>query len=284
MQGLDPRLHAFRPDLADSRLKGDVTAERFTAGVPARVVVPVAALHKTADQSSERQSECLFGEELTIFEETKDFGWAQSRKDGYVGYIAREAFSTTCAKASHRIIKPRSFQYAGPDLRSPMIAPLSIGSNLNVMDEVETRGTLYALLDNGFFVVSSHIADIEQTIKDYVAIAESLIYTPYLWGGASGLGIDCSGLVQLSMMMAGKTVLRDTDMQSTTIGREISRNDGLKRGDLVFWKGHVAIMADQQNIIHANGASMDVKVEPLDTAIERIARLYAQPTCYRRPD
>ncbi|CAM1636728.1 Endopeptidase [Bartonella choladocola] len=284
MDKLDPRLHAYRLDLADEALRGKVEASRFVAGSLKRIVAPVAALYKIPDALSERQSECLFGENVKVFEEKNGFCWVQAQQDGYVGYVEQSKIGSIGNQPTHRVNVPRTFQYRDADLRSPMISPLSMGSRISVVAEAETRGTRYARLDNGDFVVFNHIMPVTTVADDYVTIAESFIHTPYLWGGKSGLGIDCSGLVQLAMMMTGRTVLRDTDMQQATIGKNISPDDGLKRGDLVFWKGHVAIMIDSGTLIHANGASMDVKTEPLDQAIARIALHHARPTCYRRPD
>ena len=284
MDNLDQRLNAYRPDLADERLRGIIDAPRYVTGKLMRVIAPVAALYKIPDRKSERQSECLFGEDVLVFETADKFCWVQSLQDGYVGYVEQVNLGDFQSTPTHIVIAPRSFQYENADLRSPMVSALSIGSKVTIIGESETRATLYAKLDNGNYVIADHLVPVAHISPDYVSTAENLSHTPYLWGGKSGLGIDCSGLVQLSMMMAGKRVLRDTDMQVNTIGTDIDPSDGLQRGDLVFWKGHVAIMVDHQNIIHANGASMNVKIEPLEQAIARIARHYAQPTCYRRPD
>ena len=278
----DPRLHAYRPDLADEALRGQVEAPRFVHGSLKRIVAPVAALYKVPDALSERQSECLFGEDVKVFEEKNGFCWVQAQQDGYVGYIEQSKIGSIGNQPTHRVNVPRTFQYRDADLRSPMISPLSMGSRISVIGEAETRGTRYAKLDNGSFVVFNHITPVSTLADDYVTIAESFIHTPYLWGGKSGLGIDCSGLVQLALMMTGRTVLRDTDMQQATIGKDIAPEDGLQRGDLVFWKGHVAIMVDSGTLIHANGASMDVRKENLDHAIERIAKNHSTPTGYRR--
>ena len=278
----DPRLHAYRPDLADEALRGQVEASRFVHGSLKRIVAPVAALYKVPDALSERQSECLFGEDVKVFEEKNGFCWVQAQQDGYVGYIEQSKIGSIGNQPTHRVNVPRTFQYRDADLRSPMISPLSMGSRISVIGEAETRGTRYAKLDNGSFVVFNHITPVSTLANDYVAIAESFIHTPYLWGGKSGLGIDCSGLVQLAMMMTGRMVLRDTDMQQATIGKDIAPEGGLQRGDLVFWKGHVAIMVDSGTLIHANGASMDVRKENFDHAIERIAKNHSTPTGYRR--
>ena len=282
MDKLDPRLHAYRPDLADEALRGQVEASRFVRGSLKRIVAPVAALYKIPDTLSERQSECLFGEDVKVFEEKNGFCWVQAQQDGYVGYIEQSKIGSIGNHPTHRVNVPRTFQYRDADLRSPMISPLSMGSRISVVSEAETRDTHYARLDNGSFVVFNHITPVSTVEDDYVTIAESFIHTPYLWGGKSGLGIDCSGLVQLALMMTGRTVLRDTDMQQATIGKDIAPENGLQRGDLVFWKGHVAIMVDSGTLIHANGASMDVRKENLDHAIERIAKNHSVPTGYRR--
>jgi cell wall-associated NlpC family hydrolase len=155
-----------------------------------------------------------------------------------------------------------------------------------VKDFAETRGTRYALLSTGEAMISGHLRPAGEFSEDYVAVAETLLMTPYLWGGSTAFGIDCSGLVQLAMRMTGRNVLRDTDMQAATIGEPIMSGEGysgLRRGDLVFWKGHVAIMTDERTMIHANGHTMLVSREGLTEAIDRIGYLYGGPTGFRRP-
>ncbi len=280
----DRRLNAFRDDIADKRLEKEVKAQSFVQGEIRRVNVPVAGLFKENNKKSEMQTECLLGEELRIFEHGNVMSWGQSLKDGYVGYIDTKALCTSTVKQTHVVSAPRTFLYLQADLRGPVECPLSIGSKVNVVNEVEVRETKYSILESGKAIISSHLSPIGQVYKDYVTVAEMLIHTPYLWGGTSGFGVDCSGLVQLSMIMAGQVVLRDTDMQQKTIGNQLSDNDKLQRGDLIFWKGHVAIMVDHENIIHANGSSMDVMVEPLEKAVTRIAQKYQRyPIERRRP-
>ncbi|WP_208441337.1 C40 family peptidase [Bartonella raoultii] len=280
----DPRLHAFREDLADKRLETEVTAQRFVQGEKRRVNVPVAGLFKENNKKSEMQTECLFGEELLIFEHGETMSWGQSLKDNYVGYIDTKALCTSTVKQTHTVSVPRTFRYFQADLHGPMECPLSMGSKVTVVDEVEVHKTLYSILENGRAITSNHLSPIGHVYKDYVTVAEMFIRTPYLWGGASGFGLDCSGFIQLSMMMTGQMVLRDTDMQQKTIGTPLSENDKLQRGDLIFWQGHAAIMVDHENIIHANGFSMDVIIEPLEKVITRIAQTYQRyPIAKRRP-
>lgn len=283
----DRRLAAWRADLADLRLQGRVTAERFVAGRPMEIVVPVADLRSAPRADAGLDTQLLRGDPVLVFEEAEDWAWVQSSVDGYVGYVAAADIGRPGPQATHQVGVPRTFLYSEADMKRPRTAALPLGARLNVVGHAETRGTVYALLDTGDAVVAAHLLPVEEQAADFVAVAETLVLTPYLWGGASPFGLDCSGLVQLSMRIAGKTVLRDTDMQAASIGVPVAANaalSGLRRGDLVFWKGHVGIMTDAETLIHANGHTMMVSVEPLRQAVERIGYLYGGPTMVRRPD
>jgi cell wall-associated NlpC family hydrolase len=282
----DSRLHAFRPDLADARLQGEVTAERFVAGRPARISASVADVRKAPRPDSGLNTQLLFGDEVVVFEETEGFAWLQAERDGYVGYVSSGDLAPRGAEPTHVVTALRSFVYPGPDMKSPRNGQLSIGSQVTVTGFAETRGTRYGLLPSGEAVVLQHLAPLGTKSDDFVAVAERLIDTPYLWGGFSAFGIDCSGLVQLSMRMTGRKVLRDSDMQEAWLGTPVDAGaefSQLRRGDLVFWKGHVAIMTDGENMIHANGHTMTVAREGLRQAIDRIGYLYGGPTSFRRP-
>jgi cell wall-associated NlpC family hydrolase len=160
---------------------------------------------------------------------------------------------------------------------------LSLGSRLAISGYRETRGTRYGELVSGGFIVAGHVAPAGMAGTDYVAVAESLIGTPYLWGGTSAFGLDCSGLVQLSMRMCGRKVLRDSDMQQATIGELLSPTASMRRGDLIFWNGHVAVFCDERSLVHASGHAMQVVREPAGEAIGRIAAAYGDPLLRRRP-
>jgi cell wall-associated NlpC family hydrolase len=280
---LDRRLNAYRDDLADARLRGAVTAAGFAEGRPAHVRAPVTDMRRSPLPDTGIDTQLLFGQDVLVFDEREGFAWVQSIADGYVGHVGSNDLIDGAARPTHVVSVPRTFVYQAPDLKLPVSHAISLGSQVEVTGFEEKRGTNYALLRSGEAIVAAHLRPAAEHVADYVAVAETLVNTPYLWGGASAFGIDCSGLVQLAMRMAGKSVLRDSDMQAASIGTPIDPKDGLRRGDLVFWKGHVAIMTDPDTIIHANGHTMTVSVEPLAKAVTRIGYLYAQPTGYRRP-
>jgi cell wall-associated NlpC family hydrolase len=282
----DARLHAFRSDLADARLKGEVTAERFVAGRAARITDPVADVLKAPRADAGLNTQFLHGDDVLVFEEGDGWAWVQAERDGYVGYVAATALDARAVAPTHIVSVPRTFVYPGPDLRFPRSGQLSMGSTVAVAGGAETRGTAYAVLASGEAIIAKHLRPMTEAATDYVSVAEMFLDTPYLWGGVSGFGIDCSGLVQLSMRMAGKDVLRDSDMQAASIGTPFEPGadfSGLRRGDLVFWKGHVAIMTDARDMIHANGHTMLVSREGLGEAVDRIGYLYGGPTGFRRP-
>ncbi|KQU64293.1 peptidase P60 [Aminobacter sp. DSM 101952] len=286
MTARDSRLHAFRPDLADARLEGEVAAERYVAGRPARVSAPVADMRKAPRPDAGLNTQLLHGDDVIVFEEADGFAWVQAERDGYVGYVASGDLAPRGPAPTHVVRAIRTFLYPGPDMKLPRGAALSLGSRVAVTGNAETRGTTYALLASGEALVAQHLAPLATRADDFVSVAERLVDTPYLWGGFSAFGIDCSGLVQLSMRMAGRDVLRDSDMQEASLGSPVDAGadfSQLRRGDLVFWKGHVAIMTDAVNMIHANGHTMTVAREGLRDAIDRIGYLYGGPTGFRRP-
>jgi cell wall-associated NlpC family hydrolase len=283
MTMLDRRLHAYRPDLAETGLQGQVEALRFVDGTPARVAVPVVGLRPTPDLVAGIDTELLVGEDVTVFDRAAGWCWVKAAYDGYVGYIEESALNEGAEPPTHIVTVPRTFLYREPELRTPYRSILSMGSRIRIVGESEARGNRYALLEDGTAIFAKHVRPVGAGVDgDYVDVAAHFLETPYLWGGRSGLGIDCSGLVQLSMLMTGLYAPRDTDMQATRLGAPIERAE-LRRGDLVFWKGHVAVMEDAETIIHATGNTMTVVRESFEAAIHRIGYLYEQPTGFRRP-
>ncbi|QND49196.1 C40 family peptidase [Rhizobium lusitanum] len=279
---LDRRLHAYRPDLAEASLRGKVEAERFVEGVSAQVVVPVIALRPQPDLARGIDTELLLGEDVMVFERKDGWAWVKAVSDGYVGYLPEDAIKEGLTAPTHIVVPQRTFLYSEPELRKPYTDVLSMGSRLRVAGTAEARGNHYVVLEDGTAVFAKHVQPIGYNDGgDYVDVAAKFMETPYLWGGRSGLGIDCSSLIQLALLMTGRAAPRDSDMQAAGLGEPIAREE-LKRGDFVFWKGHAAVMEDLETIIHANGHTMTVARENFAAAVERIGWLYEYPTGYRR--
>ncbi|MEP3046683.1 MAG: NlpC/P60 family protein [Roseibium sp.] len=270
---LDRRRHPVRSDLAARAYEGRVDAERFVVGEKLRVKADKIAIRPEPRSDRSIDTEALYGEPLTVYEQTLEgWAWGQLETDGYVGWFSSADIGPVTSP-TYRIRALRTFRYPGPDLKFPPLGLLSIGSLVTAKGESETRGLKYTSLEDGSFIVAKHLVPIEHQERDWVSVAEEFLGTPYLWGGRSSLGIDCSALVQLAAQTAGIDLLRDSDMQEAEAGTEIPFDDltALQRGDLLFWKGHVGIIAGPNKLLHANGHTMTVAYEALDTAVERIA-------------
>jgi hypothetical protein len=284
---LDPRLNAYRPDLADARLRGKVAAARFAEGTLRRVVEPSAPIKRVPAADAPLESEALCGESFAVFDSgAEGWSWGQLVTDGYVGYVPTDALGEADPEPTYRISALRTFVYPGPDMKLPVLAALSFGARVALDREAETRGTRYRAFagGRGWIVAVTAEPAAAPPAADFVAVAERFVETPYLWGGRTSLGLDCSALVQLSLMASGVSAPRDTDLQERMVGEAVAGGPAsvLRRGDLVFWKGHVGIMIDGEYLLHANGHHMAVVIEPLAEAVARIAGKGTQPTSVRR--
>lgn len=269
MSDLDPRLNAFRHDLADTRLKDRVAAPRYVEGRPAGIARGVADLRRAPEASSGLDTQLLFGESVRVFDEAGGWAWVQSETDGYVGYLESAALGPAIEAPTHRLRALRSFLYPEPDLKTPALDCLSIASPLRVVGEQDG----YSQIAGGGWLYSKHLQPLDETSPDFVATALEFLGTPYLWGGRSSIGLDCSTLVQLSLACAGMNVRRDSYQQADSVGEPLNglpHEVTLERGDLVYSPGHVAIMLDAGHIVHANGFTMTVAIETLDALEKRV--------------
>ncbi len=272
-QEFDRRRHPVRPDLAASSYRGQVAADRFVKGEKRAVIADRLSLRPAPSPDRSIDTEALHGETFTVYETTaEDRAWGQLETDGYVGWVSADGLGDVVLP-DHRIAALRSYRYPGPDLKFPPLGLLSMGSLVTVAGETETRGLAYKQLADGSYVVARHLVRLDDRADDWVTVAESFLGTPYLWGGRTSLGLDCSALVQLAAQAGGISVPRDTDMQEAEAGRavEVPDIEGLERGDLIFWKGHVAIAQGGGRLLHANGYTMTVASEPVVEAVQRIA-------------
>ncbi|MDJ1157609.1 NlpC/P60 family protein [Chelatococcus sp. SYSU_G07232] len=266
---LDRRLTAARSDLAAEALRGLVDAPRYAQGFLRRVVDPVADLRREPRPDAPLDTQALAGEAVTVYDEHEGWAWGQLAGDGYVGYLPAAALGPADPAPTHRVTVQRTFVYPGPSIKLPPLAAVSVNSGFAV---ARTEGD-FAVLATGGFVYAAHLSPLDTEAPDFVAVAERFLGVPYLWGGKTSLGIDCSGLVQVALAAAGIAAPRDSDMQEAGLGRPMDIAPdlaGLKRGDLVFWKSHVGIMLDAVRLLHANGHHMLVVAEPLAEAATRI--------------
>ncbi len=268
----DPRRHPWRPDLAAASLRGQVPSCRFAAGLSRQMRVGCAALRSAPHDGAGQLSQLLWGEVFTVYDEAAGWAWGQNLTDGYVGYVRSESLDDRVTDPSHHLTALRSFVYPQPNLKAPPLDVLSLTAPVTVEDEQNG----YAALAGGGWVFAGHLARWTDRQPDFVSTAERFLGTPYLWGGRTSLGLDCSALVQLALAAAGRPAPRDSDMQRDELGRAItpatadsSTGETMRRGDLVFFPGHVGVMVDHERLIHATAFTMTVSIEPLAAVVAR---------------
>jgi cell wall-associated NlpC family hydrolase len=265
----DPRLTPARPDLAAKFLEGKVQAAHFVEGTEFEVFDPVAPVRRAPSPDAALDTEALKGERVTIYERTPEgWAWGQLQSDGYVGWLPDIALVAPRSTPTHKVTALRTFAFPGPSIKLPPAESLPLGARI----QVATTDGGFAITNQRHYLTAQHVAPLDTCEPDFVAVAERFVGTPYLWGGKSALGIDCSGLVQTALAAAGLKAPRDSDMQERALGAALPPEQWtrLRRGDLLFWKGHVAIARDGDSIVHANAHHMATAIEPMRDAIARI--------------
>lgn len=259
----DTRTHPYRSDLAARTLEGRVPAEQFVSGQKYGVTAPILDLF-TSPSATGIGSQLLHGEAFTVYDVdlASDLAWGQCGTDGYVGYASLAGLGRYCA-ATRQVRTPLALVFSAPSIKAPILRTLPFLSGVDVTGR---EGSFLTLAGAGY-IHERHLAEVA---GDMVSYAEQFIGTPYLWGGRSYLGLDCSALVQLSAAASGIDCPRDSDMQAEELGAPIDLEDGLERGDLVFWKGHVGMMVDRNTLLHANAYHMGTVAEPFLPAKDRI--------------
>jgi cell wall-associated NlpC family hydrolase len=272
---LDRRIHAARGDLADLALAGTLFSAHYARAVPLTCVAPGAPILSAAAPASEAVSELLRGETFHALDVTTDWAWGFCGHDGYVGYIRRDALDAE-EQPTHRVVAGAAPLFSAPDIKSPIADYWPRGARFCG----EQQGDFITCAEG--FVHVRHATPIGARAQDWVAVAESYLGQPYVWGGRGHRGIDCSGLVQVALGAAGIAVPRDTDLQCEGIGAPIDSKAGLKRGDILFFPGHVGIMVDGRTLLHANAHWMAVVSEPLADVVARLADAHIEPIIARR--
>jgi len=282
MPPFDPRLTPARPDLAARELDGKVKAARYVEGRAFDVIEPQAPLRTAPAPDALLSTEALKGERVVIYDTNEEgWAWGQLAADGYVGWLPQGALAPPGAPPTHKVKALRTLAFSGPSIRLPPLEALPFGARIAVA-RIEER---MAVTASGAYLPLPHLAALDDFEADFVAVAERFLGSPYLWGGKTALGIDCSGLVQVALNACGIACPRDSDMQEQALGAPVAVGgdlSGVKRGDLSFWKGHVAIVRDEESLVHANAFHMAVVIEPIAEAVARIRGTGGEVTSVRR--
>jgi len=271
---LDARIHAVRGDLADLALAGQIFVPHYARAMPRRCMVPSLRVQDAGSPDSNQVSELLFGEDFMVVDHSGGFAWGYCRHDHYVGYVALDALGDANDDAQSVVTVREATVKKTASPSSATVATLPMGARIT--------GSLagdYVQTSLGFV----RAAALDGSYADAASVAEALLDVPYVWGGRSASGIDCSGLIQMALALSGGAAApRDSDQQQAALGQSLSNNEALTRNDLIFFPGHVGIMADGGLLIHATTHHGKVVCEPLADVVARIAAKHETPIVARK--
>lgn len=270
----DRRLTPARADLAAAHLKGKIEAPRYAMGEKFCVLQGRTSLRTRPSTDAPQDSELLHGELFTVYDRANGWAWGQSSSDLYVGYVREEALAAPFVPTA-KVSALMAPLFQGPDLKTPIRDFLPMNA---AVVQIGRQGDYVEIAPHGFVHYRHLLPEME---KDFVAIALRFLGVAYVWGGKTQAGIDCSGLVQTALQAIGKTCPRDSDMMERSLGESVDCNEA-RRGDLVFWKGHVGVMLDSTLLLHSNAYHMQVAQEPLAEAVARIEKSDGAITAIKR--
>jgi len=279
----DPRVTLARSDLASAALEGIVAAQQYAQAEPMQATAPSTPVRTRPDGKAEQVDQLLFGETFNVLTSADGWGWGQAARDGYVGFVELGRLTGEVIRPTHWVGAIRTYGFVEPSIRAPVTGLYSLNALVTVETDADERFAKVARLG---YVPLNHISPIgDHLAEDPAGVAERYLGAPYLWGGRDSLGLDCSGLIQQALYACGRACPRDSDLQQA-LGAPVESGEdlkGLRRNDLVFWKGHVGIMLDAERLLHANAFHMATAIEPLASAVIRIeAAGSGKPTAYRR--
>jgi cell wall-associated NlpC family hydrolase len=271
----DRRITPARPDLAALHLKGALEAERFVEGQKLMSLRGHVPMRVRPESYCSQETELLCGELFTVYEQKNGWAWGQLASDGYVGYVHTLSLAPYL-EPSHRVAAPSTPVLTAPDVKAACTQFLP----MNALVRLEKECGDFFQTNTGFLSYR-HVVSVSEHAADFVSVAESFLHVPYVWGGKTVTGMDCSGLIQTSLQAAGISAPRDTDMMEQALGVPVDREE-IKRGDMVFWKGHMGVMLDSKRLLHANAFHMEVFAEDLDQAAARIEKSAGPITSIKR--
>ena len=282
----DRRRLAFSGRVAHVSLRGQVAAASFTEGAMHRVLSRTLAIRDRPGGA--RLRELLFGADFLVIDRQDGAAFGARLSDGYAGWVDSAALAPAAGAApTHRVVAARTLALSRPDAtRDSPHVELSLGARL--VAGPDSGGWTPVGLPTGqdqpaaMFVPTAHLAELGRPARDPAAEAERLLGTPYLWGGNSAFGLDCSGLIDAAFTACAVACPGDSDMQAAELGAAVAADAPVQRGDLFFWKGHVAMATGPDMLIHANAHHMAVAAEPLAEATARIAAQGGGPVTGRR--
>jgi cell wall-associated NlpC family hydrolase len=273
----DPRVTPARPDLAARHLEGKIAASAYVDGHVSGVLEASVPVRRVPSPDAMLETEALMGERVCVYETTEEgWSWGQLETDGYVGYLPANALTSAAAVPTHKVAAIRTLLFPGPSIHLTPIAAPPLGAKLSIVNADER----FAATAAGAYVPVKHLSPLDRFEADFVAVAERFLGAPYLWGGKTSLGIDCSGLVQVALAACGIAAPRDSDLQEQALGA--LPGDDYRRGDLLFWRGHVAIVRDRHTLLHANTYAMAVTIEPIGEVLTRVRESHGDPTSVKR--
>jgi len=281
MAPFDPRVTAARDDFAAKELEGTVSARRYVEGSVYEIAEPQAPVWAEPRPDASLVTEALKGERVVIYDRNAEgFAWGQLVADNYVGWLPDHALGPPGPSATHKVSASRTLAFPAPSIKLPPIEALPFGARVIILG-IDGR---MAITSTNLYVPVPHLKPVRENETDFVEVAERFLGAPYLWGGKTVLGLDCSGLVQVALTACGAACPRDSDMQEAALGEPVRADaySDLRRGDLMFWKGHVAIVRDRATLLHANAFHMAVAIEPIADAIKRIGESGSDVTMVKR--
>ena len=278
MTGFDPRVTPARPDLAARHLEGKIAASAYVDGHASWVLDAAVPVRRVPAPDAMLETEALMGERVCVYETTEEgWSWGQLETDGYVGYLPANALAPAVSAPTHKVAAIRTLLFPGPSIHLTPIAAPPLGAQLSIVSADER----FAATATGAYVPVRHLSPLDRFEADFVAVAERFLGVPYLWGGKTNLGIDCSGLVQVALAACGIAAPRDSDLQEQALGARL-QGDDYQRGDLMFWRGHVAMVRDRHTLLHANADAMAVTIEPMAEVLARVRGPHGNPTSVKR--